>query len=387
MTEAQKELLAALSAALFENSPPKSLSEEARGEAKAQAVYSLVCSDRQTMQIVTKNLNIAWQQKMLINLLDGAGIPFVVLKGFAAAMYYPDPMLRQLGDIDLIVTPEAFNKAYALMAANGYTSPDPMEGNGRHVHFSKDGIMIELHRSYAVLNTSAAEKMLDGWIFDAIAQAVTARAGEWSFPALPEPLNGLTLLSHISQHLEGGLGLRQLIDWAMYVSRKLSDEEWPAFQRMTDPLGLTQLAITAARLGQLYLGLTEQEHRWCMDTDDSLCEALLEYAFECGNFGQKMGTSNTVTMVLSHGSGVRGFFRNLQLRGESNWEAYQKHHWLKPFCWLYQASRYARFGLKRENALSNLKKDYAASKKRNALMTALGATRLVVREGERDAIR
>lgn len=379
MTEAQKELLAALAAALFDNPPPNALSEEAREEAEAQAVYSLVCEDEKTLQIVSRNMKIAWEQKKLVNCFSKANIPCVVLKGLAAAMYYPNPIRRSLGDIDIIVKPDDFPGAFIAMLEHGCTTEDSMEGSKRHAHFQKAGITIELHRNFAALNTRAAEELLDGWIFEAIPQAVTGSTGEWSFPVLPEPLNGLTLLAHISQHLEGGLGLRQLIDWVMYVSRELPDESWPAFQRMTEPLGLTQLAKTSARLGQLYLGLPEQHHRWCMDADAPVCEALLAYAFECGNFGKKAGMSNSVTMVLSHSDGLHGAFRNLQDCGERNWKAYQKHRWLKPFCWLYQIIRYARFGLKRKNALSNLKKDYASSKKRNELMIALGATRMVER--------
>lgn len=82
MTEAQRELLATLAEALFDNSQPSSLLEEARKEAEVQAVYALVCSDMRSMQIVTRNLNIAWQQQMLTNLLNDAGISCVVLKAW-----------------------------------------------------------------------------------------------------------------------------------------------------------------------------------------------------------------------------------------------------------------------------------------------------------------
>lgn len=51
---------------------------------------------------------------------------------------------------------------------------------------------------------------------------------------------------------------------------------------------------------------------------DKLATALLEYCFNCGNFGAKLGQDNTVTMIMSHGKGVGGFFRNLQKRGEGN---------------------------------------------------------------------
>ena len=43
------------------------------------------------------------------------------------------------------------------------------------------------------------------------------------FPPLE---NGLVLLGHINQHLEEGLGLRQILDWALYVDKALDDDAW-----------------------------------------------------------------------------------------------------------------------------------------------------------------
>ena len=378
MTTTQTELLDALADSLFGECEEKSiLSEEAKQEALAQAVYPLVCDDNQALQIFTKNMQVAWEQQELSEALRTAQIPFAVLKGLAASLFYPEPMNRTLGDVDLIVTPDDYHKACSALRKAGFTTQDDIENETRHVHFHRNGVSVELHRRYAKLNTAQADQLLDSWIYDAIPKAGTVQVCEFSFPKLPEPLNGLTLLAHISQHLEEGLGLRQLIDWVMYVTHELGDEKWPAFQKLAEPLGLTKLARVTARFGQLYLGLPEADCGWCADVDAAVCEALADYAFACGNFGKKAGVSNTVTMVLSHGSGIRGFFRNLQQRGESNWSAYQRHRWLRPFCWLYQAIRYVRLGLRRDHALSNLSKDYSASKRRNDLMKALGATRLV----------
>lgn len=149
---------------MFDNSPPNTLSEEAREEAEAQAVYSLVCEDEKTLQIVSRNMKIAWEQKKLVNCLSEADIPSVVLKGLAAAMYYPDPVRRSLGDIDIIVRPDDFSKTFTTMLEHGCTAEDSLEGSNRHVHFRKAGITIELHRKFAGLNTITAEKLLDGWI-------------------------------------------------------------------------------------------------------------------------------------------------------------------------------------------------------------------------------
>ena len=61
--------------------------------------------------------------------------------------------------------------------------------------------------------------------------------------------------------MEEGLGLRQILDWALYVDKALDDDAWehtfaPAVRR----LGLERLAITVTRMCQLYLGL----HPFCL---------------------------------------------------------------------------------------------------------------------------
>lgn len=46
---------------------------------------------------------VMYEQQEILELLQEAGIPAAVLKGSAAAVYYPKPDYRTMGDIDLIV--------------------------------------------------------------------------------------------------------------------------------------------------------------------------------------------------------------------------------------------------------------------------------------------
>lgn len=376
MTDNQKELLDALAAALFGASPAAPLSQEAQEEALRQAVYPLVADDVPALQRVTKNIQVCYEQEKLIEALEG--VPFVILKGLAAAIYYPDPMKRTLGDIDLIVTPGDFERAYDALAKAGFETQETVEDTVRHCHFKRDGVTVELHLSFATLNTRAAEELLDGWIFAALREPVTASAGQFRFPMLPEEQNGLVLLTHISQHLEGGLGLRQIIDWVMFVDKALPDVKWESFKRKTDQLGLTTLAITSARIGQLYLG-AYPGNTWCA-REDELAAAFLDYAFSCGNFGTKLGKNASVTQVMSQGKG--SVLGHLQKRGEANWKALEQHPALKPFAWLYQAGRYAKEGLRHGLSAGDLKQSLDESKKRNDLIEKLGGLQLSVREKE-----
>lgn len=308
-------------------------------------------------------------------------IPYMVIKGVSAASLYPRPILRTQGDIDILIAPDHLADAIRILNEADCEGNHRLKGIdrssvNRDYAYKKREVLIELHTRFAILNTLEAEKTLDCWLY---------KASEWNtirkevfyvgFPALPEELNGLVLLAHVNQHLEGGLGLRQIIDWMMYVRRFLDDQAWLSFQEKASRLGLKKLAITVTRMCQLYLGLPETI-RWCQEADPVLCKELLDYIFECGNFGFKQGMSNSAAMVISHGRGLRGFFRNLQKRGEANWQLYKKYAWLKPCAWLYQLCRYGRIALFRRDALRSLSRELEAGKKRGDLVDRLGGTSL-----------
>ena len=93
------------------------------------------------------------------------------------------------------------------------------------------------------------------------------------FPPLE---NVLVLLEHINQHLEKGLGLRQILDWALYVDKALDDDTWEhTFAPVVHRLGLDRLAITVTRMCQLYLGL-RPDITWCASADEKVCDSLMK---------------------------------------------------------------------------------------------------------------
>ena len=353
----------------------QNLSDDLYLEAQRQAVVPLVSTGSDSYTIITKNVQMVHEQKRIEEVLKNAvpPIPFVVLKGTAAAVYYPVPLRRTLGDIDIIVRPEDFINAYNTLKANGYHALDPLKKISweRELRFNNKGILIELHHAYAELNTQVRNILFDQWIYNGIPEATIGAINNQTFPMLTEPLNGLVLLAHICIHLETGLGFRQIIDWLMYVNRELHDECWPLFSERSDQLGLTKLAKVTARAGQLYLGLTEENITWCLDVDEKLCKELIDYVFECGNFGHKMGANNTVTMVFSQGKNFRKFLVNLQRNGERTWETLEKHPGLKPIAWIYQVFRWTFRAIVKDISPAELIRDYKDSKDRNRLMEEL----------------
>ena len=186
-----------------------------------------------------------------------------------------------------------------------------------------------------------------------------------AFPMLPPKENGLVLLAHIAHHLREGLGLRQIIDWMLYVDRELDDSAWESsFRTAAEQTGLAVLAITVTEMCRMYLGLSDRI-TWCKNADKELCTMLMNSLLSSGNFGKKRGTGLKVESTVSRLK--RRGFRYLQQAGEHNWNAYHKHRWLKPFAWIYQIGRYARQGFQAKRKGAKIIEDIGRGKKRSDL--------------------
>ena len=343
-------------------------------EAEDQAVLGIVIGAapedvrerwRSKANLVTAHfVRILHYQEQLYRLLKEHGIPMVILKGTAAAIYYPNPSQRSMGDIDYLVPMEHFDRTKELLVENGYSIADDPR-NPRHMHVYKGRVSFEQHRFF-----SSEGIDVELYITEGISHIHINKIYDREFPMLPKLANGFVLLGHMAQHLKTGLGLRQVIDWMMYVNSELDDAFWTlTFEKAAIDVGLDQVAIVATRMCQLYLGLSEDIH-WCMDADPEACAALMDSLLSSGNFNRKRGNGTPIEVVVSN-IGKKGLFRVLQTSGEKNWEAYHKHKWLKPFAWIYQGCRYVAKGIQTKRSGIQIKQDAQRGKQRKELLQKL----------------
>ena len=253
-------------------------------------------------------------------------VPYVILKGTSAAKYYPFPEYRAFGDIDIIPCREGAKTVCDELLADGFkeVSLQAELERGRHRSFSKNGVQIEVHVFFASLNDPKKAEKFDNMIMEHID----------STHILPDSINGMVLIEHINQHMEEGIGLRQIIDFMMFVDVYLTDDRWPTFHQLLLQFGLETLAITVTRMCELYLGLVP--HKWSMCADEKLCASLMEYILSSGEFGKSLNNEehNFINRLLS----IKNPFvliLQLQKLGSQRWEG-AKHPLLKPFSWIWQ---------------------------------------------------
>ncbi len=232
---------------------------------------------------VAASMNVLHEQTKLVRLFEDHKLPIVILKGTAAACYYPEPALRTMGDIDFLVPQERFEDAVRLLEKNGYKQLYQERNEfvlPRHLQFEKNGIYYELHHHYSSYGLDLEKYLIDGF-----SRVIKREIRGNSFPTLPNPENALVLLDHVRKHLiECGLGLRQVIDWMECVC-SLTTEETATLQGYVKETGLEKLACTLNQICCDYFGMPEVL-LWKTKIDTKTEEELLELLFERGNFGE-----------------------------------------------------------------------------------------------------
>ena len=351
-------------------------------------VYSQVAEWTKLMEAQTK----------LIKLLQTNDIPVAIIKGSAAAMNYPKPDYRSMGDVDFFVRAQDFNKTYVLLRENGYDfAADASKGQMHledekyhHVELKKNGVTFELHRRMSdTVQGKETDAKIEALIQEGMDHIQTGQVGEYEFPMFKEKLNGLIILRHIIQHLseDKGVGLRHVIDWMQFVEKHVDDRAWQeTYEQYLDEVNLKDAAIVFARMGQMYLGL-DKSIAWCKGTTPAttlreaaeqeqneiakLATAWMEQILASGNFGAKQTAADEGAGVLYRNKNVFTMIGSLQRLGLTHWEAARKHKALRPLAWAYQAGRYARKGLGRKNPIKSLKSDMDKSNYKKELLKGL----------------
>ena len=161
-----------------------------------------------------------------------AGVEAVLQKGQGVAAMYPEPLLRECGDIDLYF-PGHDGVSDPLAGIDGAVRERQPDDSWSYV---VDGIIVEHHTDLLDIQSPRAKRYVRRLIEEkGFEKVVTGDGVEVLVPA-PE-VNLLLLSSHILKHAFGvGIGLRQFCDYAVarrYYEGRVNEEEMREIWRMT----------------------------------------------------------------------------------------------------------------------------------------------------------
>lgn len=169
-----------------------------------------------------------------------AGIKFLPIKGFIIKSLWSHPELRTMADMDIVVSPEDFERAGEALISIGFTLD-----HGDDVHFcymKGKFINVELHR---ILYDRAKESFAD-WT----PKADNPFWYEMSYPDLVS-----FLLRHAYKHYErGGCGIRAIFDFYLLFERYGRPDSIPGLMTRLEGEGLAEFAVTVVTLIDKWFG-------------------------------------------------------------------------------------------------------------------------------------
>ena len=389
--ETEKNLLSLLGHSLF--SAPLSLSEGISWEAvwresTVQSVSAIAFEGYRALPLsaaLKEEIGFALRARMAKNafcfsghafihkLLSEKNIPYSIIKGVASARYYPEPLLRNMGDVDFFLPREHVAAAEEALIQAGFARLE--EEHDFHTVFYKGNAHLELH--FAPI--SAPEGELKE-VFDEYWERLVPESSEVTVDAftvrLPSPfMHGFILLSHLRGHLlSGGVGLRHLTDFAVFANSLENGEFVSLFEKKLKRAGLWRLAEALALAAVLYMGMPRKD--W-MGKDEKTAEALLADILSGGNFGRKDSQRGFEDLFVSGGKGdkveksrFRQGIRSLNRTVRVRWRAARWLPLLYPIGWIYFSLRFLLRVLLGKNKIDTISA-YAHSGERKALYKKL----------------
>lgn len=223
---------------------------------------------------------------------------YVILKGLAAAAYYPNYYNRILGDVDFLIDQKQRHFVEAALEAEGYKKWNTE--HICHVVFRKEYQDLEMHFQIAGIPHGTQGEIVRQYMRDVLIHTLPYEVKGKVFE-LPLPkFHGLIMLLHMQHHmLAEGIGLRHLMDWCCFVDKTKDEIFWEKdLLPVLKQIGLLKYAQVMTKVGVIYLGTDEPD--WCRDADESLCDEVMRDILSSGNFGMKNEARAASGMMIAY---------------------------------------------------------------------------------------
>lgn len=291
--------------------------------------------------------------------LNENNIPYFIIKGPAVAALFPNPKLRSMGDIDLVVKHEDRDKCHNIIINSGYKCVSKQDD--REWQYYKNNMELELH-DRLVYDEAVNEKGQDEFLNNCW-KYVQDGYLDWNFHLL-------FLIFHLRKHfMNYGVGFRMFMDLALVAKEICID--WDVLVDCLIKTGMLEFANKCYGFIKRWFGIHAP---LSVDVDDIFFEEATQKIFADGVFGfhnsENKGsevfnkTRNQRFLRLSMGLlALRQIFPNIKyLREIESYTYLKKYPFLLPVSWMHRILR----GLKKrkENiGMDRIKKSFISIEK------------------------
>ena len=255
----------------------------------------------------------------VLRALSEAGLRCIALKGWELRKLYPEPTMRQMADLDILVQNYDYETVRAVMKRLGYKAGG--ETSWKHDSFTKDNVMVEVHKR--LTDDSAEIRRWEKGLWER-AEAVDGNI----FRMSPEDYYIFHFVHLHKDFMNGSLGLRRIADTWLLEKQPVDRE---IVRARLEAFGMWKFHERMVKLGRVTMG---------DEPPDEDMELLLEHAFRYGIYGSdksyKAGRIAAMGQSMRSGklkSGLAAVFLPYG-RMRAQFPALEKRPFLLPYYWI-----------------------------------------------------
>ena len=270
-----------------------------------------------------------YEGERVLRALSDAGFSCIALKGWELRKLYPEPTMRQMADLDILVKPYGFQLIRSVMESSGYSS-GKIESTWMHDNFSKNEVHFEMHKR--LTDDSAAIQAWERGLWDR-AEMVEGNIYRMS----PEDFYIFHFVHLHKDFMNGSLGLRRIVD--TWLLQKQNNVDMNQVQQWLDKFGMWTFHERILKLCRVTMGDGQM---------DEESEVMLIHAFTHGIYGS--GRSYKAGRIAAMGGNVRMGKLKSKLaavflpykRMKAQFPILEKWPFLLPFCWVKRIIRFLK---------------------------------------------
>ena len=251
------------------------------------------------------------------------GIDYMPVKGCLMKQRYPKHEFRPMGDADILIRTEQYEKIRPLMLQLGFQEVE--ESNHEYV-WNSVSLHVELHkRLVPSYNSDYYAYFGDGW------RLATQRRGT-RYSMTPED-EFIYLFVHLAKHYrDGGVGCRQMVD--LWIQRRCFPQMDEAYLRQE---------LDKLQLGAFYENILQTRDVWFEGAaENDITRCISDYIFGAGSWGtdENRLLSDAIKEQKRAGSALVGRLRLLlktvfppRVHMMMRFSVLKKAPWLLPVFW------------------------------------------------------
>lgn len=221
-----------------------------------------------TIRQVMVSQNQQYTLERLFAAFDEAGVDYMPLKGTLLKQMYPKAEMRSMGDADVLIRVEQYDRIQPLMPALGFAE---VAESDHELIWKSPTLLLELHkRLIPSYNKDYYAYYGDGWHLAKVQQGTRY--------TMSDEDQLVYLFTHFAKHYrDGGIGLRHMTD--LWVYRRHHPDLDAEYVRST---------LTALQLYTFYTHIFRTLSVWFEGAEgDGHTDLITDFIFDSGLFGSR----------------------------------------------------------------------------------------------------